>query len=730
MANIIKIFLEGQDAVSPKIAGIRQNVLGLSSSVSGVGLAVAGWSTAFSAAGNLLGKISGSFKDAVRAQGDQITTAGTFAAVTGKSFGDSLKFVRDFNKELTIVANDLPGTAQDYKTIANAISDNLVGAFKDAKGNLDIKPFKQALTDISSSFGALSVSSGVDSFSTSDAVARLLDGQVGALKLIFFDKNPVVRNLLTQELQKQGKQISDWAALDIKQRAKILQTVSKQTLTPDLVKASSVTIEAITGTIQSTLFDPESGIFGLLRQVDLKNPNSTVLAAFGQALQAGVDFVTQVNRVLKALGVDLGDPMKRLYNVTLYVAAKIRYVTDSLSKLADVIGVGGISKESAETAIRKFYNNFGFGLNQLTTKVFNFIGDNAPAIINFVTKLINTTTEAIPLIVSSINWASFGANIGKILANINWVDLLKAAFYLQLPGLVAGGFARLGLYIAGWFTAQATAAFASFVGIPLVQSMIGLGRSVAALITTSAASLTPPVLGLIGAAVGIWYYNYTLVKDRGKDLEIIVNQGFEYWGLLFKDMLQQGQFVFVDLGLKWQGFTGWLGNQWQSILNAGQTFTDSFMEKWTSLQTFFSSQWDGVVSSVTGFIDNVKRTVSGFFGGGSSTPSPQPGPSPQFIGPPAPAYKGYIPNAAGGFFDAVARENRAKPPGSSLLIANTSETVLTRQQVAQLRGGGITVGSVNVYAAPGQDARSLAHDIMRELDAIYAQYTNTRLVAG
>lgn len=728
MSNVIQIFLDGKDGVSPILANVRGNVAGLEKNISGVGLAIAGWQFAFRGVEAGIGKITSLISDASRAQGDQISTASTFAAVTGKSYQESISFVRDFNRELTVMANDLPGTAQDYKTIANAISDNLVGAFKDAKGNLDIKPFKDTLKEISGSFGALSSATGVDAFSTSDALARLLDGQTNALKLIFFDKNPVVKNLLNAELAKQGKSIKDWAAIDLKMRASILKTVAGKTLTDDVRKASAKSLSAIGGTIQSNLFDPESGIFGLLRQLDKKKPDSNVLVAFAQNVTALWDLFTESSKTLKLLGFDLGDPMQRLFDATNWFTAKIKYVTSSFKKLNDVISVKGLSELSKGDAIAGFLKNIGYGIKKLSSNIADWLGSNTPAIVNFITTAINGVAAAIPGLVASIDWGSVGKNFSKIVAGIDWVALGKAWFVLQLPGLFMRGGLAFGVAVGRFFAVQAVSFFVANAASPILGAIIKFGIASSSAIT----ALIPKVVAMMGASVsaiafgavaaaGIWIYNFKYIHDNAKGFQELSSASLNAIGIAYQGWM-------FDIKFQWLRLKDWGVGQWTNIQKAGADFYQGIVNKWNSLGNYFSNLWNGVTSAVAGFIGNIKNRITNPFNlGGSSVPTPSPT-GQSNLSRLSPAFNGYIPNAAGGFWDAINREVRAMPPGARPLIANTSELILNRKQQSQL--GGVFSPQITVNAAPGMDEQAIVNMVFARLEQEWNRYSNSRLVVG
>lgn len=728
MSNVIQIFLDGKDGVSPILGNIRGNVAGLEKNISGVGLAIAGWQFAFRGVEAGIGKITSLISDASSAQGLQISNAGTFAAVTGKSFGESLTFIKDFNKELTVMANDLPGTAKDYKMIANSIGDNLVGAFKDAKGAIDFKAYKSTLKEIAGSFGALASVSGVDSLVASDNIARALDGQGTALRMVFFDKNPVVRNLIEGELKKQGKTIKDWGDTDIKYRAEIFRLVAGKTLSPEVRIASAKSFEAITSTITSNLFDSETGLFGLLKELKPNNSDTSVLSAFARNVSATYSLFGEMSKTLKLLGVDLGDPMQRLFDATNWFTAKIKYVTSSFKKLNDILSVKGLSELSKGDAIAGFLKNIGYGVKKLSSNIADWLGSNTPEIVNFITTAINGVAAAIPGLVASIDWNSVGKNFSKIVAGIDWVALGKAWFVLQLPGLFMRGGIAFGLAVGQFFAVQAVRLFLASAANPILRAIIGFGIASSSAIT----ALIPKVIAFMGASVsaiafgavaaaGIWIYNFKYIHDNAKGFQELSSASLNAIGIAYQGWM-------FDIKFQWLRLKDWGVGQWTNIQKAGADFYQGIVSKWNSLGDYFSNLWNGVTSAVAGFIGNIKNRITNPFGlGGSSVPTPSPT-GRSNLSRLAPAFNGYIPNAAGGFWDAINREVRAMPPGARPLIANTSELILNRKQQSQL--GGVFSPQITVNAAPGMDEQAIANMVFARLEQEWNRYSNSRLVVG
>ena len=124
---------------------------------------------------------------------------------------------------------------------------------------------------------------------------------------------------------------------------------------------------------------------------------------------------------------------------------------------------------------------------------------------------------------------------------------------------------------------------------------------------------------------------------------------------------------------------------WLSQIQSG---VDSFFrligEGISNIVNFAQNLWGGIKSRL---IDPVSSTLGNLTGG--------------FIGTPSEArYRGFLPpaiSAANGLMGAIAAEQAYKPPGSSLVIANSTEAVLTPEMVQGLTANAYAMGrSVNV----------------------------------
>ncbi len=299
--------------------------------------------------GNAIGFMNGKFEEAKKIQLDTVSAAGTFAALTGESYKESEKFVTSFGAELSKIAGALPGATADYQKVANSIMDNVIPAFKDANGVLNKGEFQKNLTDITKQMTLLGISSGTDAGAVGMFTARLLDGNIASARnLLFADNNPAFINLLEQEMKKRGKVLNDMKNLSAKERIEVVKAVSGKLITKDVIDAASNTVEGLMAGIESGLFDPTSGVFGLLRDLSVGEGQQNVMTAVAGGIKAVQAFFDTGASILQALGVPSVDPMLVLYNGINTFTGWVKKASDFASGLAKLAkggggGIGGVS---------------------------------------------------------------------------------------------------------------------------------------------------------------------------------------------------------------------------------------------------------------------------------------------------------------------------------------------------------------------------------------------------
>jgi hypothetical protein len=236
---------------------------GLSSSIAGGIIQAKLLIGAFDLAKNAIGGAIEGFQKASDVNEQLILTTGGLMAATGKTYEESAKFIEAFNAKLAQNVGDLPGATQGYLDLSSAISDNLAGAFKRFDGSLDEGGLSKYLQSISTKAGLIGRE---DIPNMSKALQKILDGkslsEVFTLDIV--GNNPALK----AALERQEKQFGSFKDANAKLRAEMLDRALNQAVPPEVLAKIKGTAAASIEGLQSRLFDPTTGIFGFLRDID------------------------------------------------------------------------------------------------------------------------------------------------------------------------------------------------------------------------------------------------------------------------------------------------------------------------------------------------------------------------------------------------------------------------------------------------------------------------------
>ncbi len=719
---------------------------------------------ALSLVGNAASFMGGKFEEAKTIEIGDVSAASTFAALTGKSFQDSTKFVSDFSKEISQIAGALPGATKDYNTVANSIMDNVIPAFKDANGVLDQGKFKENLIDITKKMTLMGVASGTNSQAVGMFTARLLDGNVSSAKqLLFADNNPAFMGRFNEALQKQGKTEKDFKTMTSKQRLELIQAVSEQFISKDVIDAASNTVEGLLSGIESSIFDPKSGVFGLLRDLSSAEGNQTVMSAVASSIKALMGFFDAGAYILQALGVPSVDPMLVLYN-------GVNIFTDWVKQAAYFAGIiGDLIKSS------------GGGIDGLVTLATQFL--NPDFILGGFQKLINSIQTFIKpdILVSSFQGIMGVAQkffkpdailngVEKLLSGVNtWISqffswLADSSGKILSSGGGAIGFGTMGAKL-GVFGGQLVGKLIQFIiNLPWGDILISIGNL--------ALGAIPFIVGLVAGFRGtvITEIGRGLLSIGGKLLEglnnvwlVVSSLTSEFFSYYFGGYIELGAFG-ISSAQKWldSAFAS-TGNFFNQL---GQTINDM----WDRLIAVIKGAIDGVVNQAKSFVSNpvaftgnaIVSTGQSAFNLGQNLGENATKPNPVPLGPIGNAvacagqsafnlgqniasgasnllgfYKGHIPTASGGLLGAFANESRNMPSGASPVVANSSEWILRPDQAKRLMQGAASVGATSqsrainfspVFNISGAtDPKAIAAEVLQELEILFSSYQDSVL---
>lgn len=484
MSNQVIVTLSARDEASRVIDRVTSQLEnGLTRSLGkatlGANLMTSAITKGLQGLGSLMGEVGAKLKESMNIQQQNISTAGTLMKLIGLDFNEATGFIDGFSDKMSKVAASLPGATSDYVNLGKGIMDNLVPAFKALDGSFDREGYSEALNSISKDAGFLAATSGVNTSLAGLGISKFLGGVSTASlqQLKFFEANPAILSFIEKEAQKLGKEIKDLTA---NERVKVLQAALK--VPDEVIKASTTSISGLVEGFKSTLFDPQTGIFGLMKDLSDQAGTQSVYTALNDGLKniLGEDgLLSAVGKTLTVLGIEFGDPMVALRNGILAVNSRIRYLADVFNNFT---GNTARLENDIKFLFNKIFNFKGIGekLGQFFNQgidtlgslnwaaIFGVIGEKLADLINGISKFIlaidfGNIINNLPKVL----WGMF-VGLGKLLSNLDWGNLLQSVGKLL-------GIAFLGtVAVAGTLLVAPVIASIGTLGAALVAAFAGL----------------------------------------------------------------------------------------------------------------------------------------------------------------------------------------------------------------------------------------------------------------
>ena len=721
--NVVQITLSAKDAATDVVKNLTKSLEGATLKAQLLS------QTIFAGVSSGLSAISSKFKSTADLQQSLLSEASTYAALTGRSFSDAEALIDKLGAKIDEFAEcPLPGVAQDYKKIATGIESDLIPAFTSLTGVFDEGLFLKNISDITKGLGVLSQSSHVTNENTAAFASKLLQGSsIDELKhLEFATSNSAFLPMYERKLKEIGKTAETATRAD---RALALKLVTQQLVTPELISRSSNSINGLLGSLKDKLFSPTKGIFGLLKDLDEKTKgNQSVLSAFNNTLKLLIGdngLFDSIGKTLTLLGVDPDFILKSLKggidNLNNWISSLNSFVS-SINTNIQGKDKGQIVKEFIQGItinVESFLKSINFkgvgsetsnilnsiikGLSSIDFKsIFSFIGQSAS---NFLKGfnidgskfkgLLDKLTEGI----NSINWSVLFKVLGDALAfatNIIFQIISKIDWLKVIGGLFDG----IGEFLTklDWNTIFSVLAKLLIGGV-VVSFTVGLAALTAAVVGLPALFIAP-LVGLFVGLLAIIKVKWDDITRACYDFYKWIAEGFSNIGKDVKDDLDK--FVAKPV----IGLISFLGNFFTNLWKDTEILCKSVADSVTGFFKGIKDKFDGLLSKIPGLgSDSNKGNTS------------------------------KVPNAAsgmvGGLLEAAIRENNSSPSGAGLVVANTSEAILTRQQQASLlqNRGGMHIDTIiiNTQAA---NAKDIADDIFKVLAQNYQRFAENNLAVS
>lgn len=699
-------------------------------------LLTAGFSAIATQAQKAVGAIQGGIAQATNLQLEQINAATTFASLTGKKYEEAVVVIENLNNRLAKSAEALPGATQDYKALATTIQDNVLEAFKGLNGEVDLKGFEDTVSSISESYGALTAASTRQVGNTAMGLTKALSGSSTAELRgnMFFEQNPVILNEIEKRLQQlNAKSLRD---LDVKARVKLLEDVGKKFITDEFKEQAANSVDGLIQAFRSTLFDPTTGIFGLMKDLDESTDGTqSAFTAYNETLKAliGSDGLLGTNGPIAAiasvLGIDKLAYLKTVQAAFQKATVGIEALSQFMFNIAGMLDQGVDMRQmivenlgNIRTRIGDWLGNLlanaGDGLARTLSQGASFL-DQAP-IGELLASVFNGLVDAL----GQVNLSGIGSQVGRIVVLL--INQLAALLSnIDVGELIDLSFRAIGAMMAGIGVALADADWNTILsaGIKVigVMAIAGLVQSIPVLLSMGLKLLIANLMRMLA----VMALN-ALVAAVGPILaSIALNFGAAILTAI------AGIPVVIILAIA--GLIALIIFKWEDITRIARSLLDG-------LTGFFSSTakkiGDGVrpiIDGIEGFLIDAHAAVTNLFGkirdkitdmipfvgnqDASTTPAGggggffhrilgrADGQIPVAFGgllgamaaaPPGRA-DGQIPVAFGGLLGAIGQEMAAAPPGTRPVIANSGEFILRPSQAQAFAAGAAMGGGGKTY---------------------------------
>lgn len=602
----ITVTIKAIDQASSVLKRVSSTAKGMSSSIgtslsslaplaTGVGAAL---NVAMGAATAGVRFFQSSVAEANQKQQELITTAGNLMFALKGTYEEGAGLAKELNNEAVKLGAALPGTAQEYATVINAISNDVIFAQKEMSEAFSLEDAKEKIFDIGRTWTLMAKQTGTSATKAAGLMMRLIAGDTNVLlRNVMVTKSVAFRQALDDVMEAHGKTIKDWRSLSDSTRVEFLDAALKMAVPEEAITAMTQTVTGIINMWKNKIFDQTSGILGFLRELSSRD-NATVLGVLYELLETSGRLFSEMARLFPFKG----DPMVMLYDAIDTLRGYVESAVGLLSRVKNVSGT-------------------------LTEGLANFAVATQEAIGSLWTNLILTINNQVPLIVSEIT--------ALVRTSLSLID------FGLLGAQIGGGFVVL-------LSDIAASIVRSLAGVDYVSVIVALHQ------------LTFNIFSFFnGLFAGI---RNAILSRIGETLSFIAS------GVL-------------------SGLTG---------------VADVIYQAFASLPSMVASGAANVVAHAGSLINNA---LSGALGSVRSAASS--------IGVPVPnAAKGYN---TGSLMAAIAREEKSK---GSLLVANTTETVLTARQAKQIESAiGSSPGSpvITVNISGGLTSPELIDQIIAEL---------------
>lgn len=595
-------------------------------------------------------ELNKAFTEAANREVDVLAQQQTAAKTLGLSRQDAAKYVEEFNKQVSILGRDLPTSSEKINIFARTIQDDYANALRAAGAS--VKQVKDATISTATRIALASESANVDIGNTNAAIQAYLAGSISSIaglnQYAFFANNTQLRGELEKQLKGSGKK--GFGELSSLQRATFLTQGLEKAFTKEDIKELQGTAKSQLASFTDKLFDPITGIFSIQKDLDEKLPGAqSVYTSFKRTLTLTIGEGGILDQIGRLLGFNASGPMETL-----------KRGVDSFNSFLEQLN-------NTLTAMKKFNGGeIGAAVGKFTAQATNIVFDGllgALRAVDYGAVLSGATT-----------------GVGSFLVNLDWKVYLGSATALIGTALLPAILGAISSALTAAGVALASLLSASTIGATVVGIVTAIGAIVGAAPLAIGGAI---VLGI--AAVGKVIY--------------------DNWGNITKTVSSWNKAASTAISEFYTGTIDFWTGIYESSTKALEDGKKNLMQGLQSLITgvgdFFKNLFDEVVKQ----LDRVKNTILNPVGSITSAVSsfiPAPvsdafNSATSFIGNTfnsitgGAKFRGYIP-AANGLLSALNTEMARKPRGSDIVIANSTEAILTPAMLRNLVSGSVSVG--------------------------------------
>ena len=621
----IREYKRGADAATKATRGLSRQSVGLRSLGREI-FALTGTIGLVVTAFNTLKKAATS---AIDAQVARVSSINTVVATLGLNENKAAAFVQNFNTNVSKLGRDLPTSAENIRSISRTIIDDYSQALKSAGASTN--QIKDVLLSTSSRAALAGDIAGVSIRDSQAAVSALLSGSLGARGLArykFFSEN----TLLTRELQSQlgARNARSFGDLSQLERIKIFTEALEKTITDDAIKRLKGTAKSNISAFVDTLTDENIGIFSPSRDLD---PNTAGYQSVFSSFQKTLELVIGKDGLFYQLG--------RLTGLE----------NDSILKVAKA-GIDNFN--SWLKSIIDIFKTINVGDAGAIGEIIGRISAN----------ITNTVTGGLLKALASIN---YGAVIIAIIRGV-------ISFFVNLDWKV---YAVAAVALLGAFIVPTVIAGLAVIAKAALIALVGLLGGIPALIAGAIILGIVAIVKLLQAnwktIVGIWNGFVNFLKNLVKS---VVNK----WVTDTKFLLNLLKII-LTAPIK----------ALKIVVNVVNSLTSNLVRLTKRLANAAIKPIQGAIQGAKQIVPKpVRQTISPdpvtiISATGGGVPGLASTLAARAITNLIPRYQGgQIPFAANGFLSAISQEVLKKPTNSGLVVANTSEAILTESQFSNL----------------------------------------------